>query len=570
MEDPEAEPARLYISQRGISDAMVSQFRIGYAPRNTGRLMNLIKADRNRVAILEAGGVLVHKDNEESRFDEQTQTLSESEQREYYDRFYGRVIFPIRNLQGNTVSFGGRRLSDEPSRTTGKPPAKYVNGEGTIAFSKRKTIFGLDFAVNEIRARKRAEKTDRVVITEGYTDVIMAHQCGFRETVAIMGTALGLDHIRELKRHTNRMILVLDGDKPGRAKAQAALPLFVSQGVDLRILTLPDNADPCEYLLNHGAEAFEDQLEICSLDAMEHALREAIGNLDVDRDVIGSSRALDSLLAIIAKAPTGTAVIGDPVHLRMEKMIQRIATRFHVEEKRVRFELGEHRRRLKEQPDVMLRYSESEDVSEPVPETNDRQLYVYPIASSEDETEESLQTKYAKFPNSVWSNRHLLPASPETDYLELWLTRPELLEELARRINSSQLCSPVSRQLDLLGRDMMSHGILPEFQKIMLRYDDERMKKYLVFLDESAAMKNLPERLGDEHERDGLVEQIVAAFERKQIATARTRLVSDLRESTFSSEEKLQQLRELELLLRRRQEALSGGTDVMDDDGPRG
>ena len=167
-------------------------------------------------------------------------------------------------------------------------------------------------------------------------------------------------------------------------------------------------------------------------------------------------------------------------------------------------------------------------------------------------------------------NRSLLPVSPETDYLELWLTSPAVLTELAERIGSAELHSPVSRQLDLLARDMVERGIVPEFQRVMLRYDDERMKKFLVSLDESAAMKDLAVRLENEDERRMLIDEVVSAFERERIAGDRRRQISVLKETNLSSEERMSRLRELEIMLRQRQDNLSGGTGVKEDDGPKG
>ena len=162
-----------------------------------------------------------------------------------YDRFKGRVLFSIRDVQCRPVGLGGRvlpGLSDSP--------AKYVNSPETPLFAKSHLLYGLDVAREAIRKSRTA------LVMEGYTDCIVAHQYGFTDAVAVLGTALGEAHVRILKRFADRIVLVLDGDEAGQRRANEVLELFVAQQVDLRILTLPDELDPCEFLQERGADAF--------------------------------------------------------------------------------------------------------------------------------------------------------------------------------------------------------------------------------------------------------------------------------------------------------------------------
>ena len=165
--------------------------------------------------------------------------------RRMYDRFRGRALFSIRDAQGRPVGLGGRMLPESAASS----PAKYVNSPETPLFPKSHLLYGLDLAREAIRKSRAA------MVMEGYTDVIVAHQYGFQNAVAVLGTALGEAHVRILKRFADRIVLVLDGDEAGQKRANEVLELFVAQQVDLRILTLPDGLDPCDFLHQRGAEA---------------------------------------------------------------------------------------------------------------------------------------------------------------------------------------------------------------------------------------------------------------------------------------------------------------------------
>ena len=120
---------------------------------------------------------------------------------------------------------------------------------------------------------------------EGYTDVIVAHQYGFQNAVAVLGTALGESHVRLLKAHADRIVLVLDGDEAGTRWANEVLELFITQQADLRILTVPEGLDPCDFLQAYGAAAFGQLLATKAVDALEHAFEITTRGIDVERDV---------------------------------------------------------------------------------------------------------------------------------------------------------------------------------------------------------------------------------------------------------------------------------------------
>ena len=259
-----------------------------------------------------------------------------------YDLFRGRGLFAIRDAQGRPVGMGGRLLPGVETFL----PGKYVNSPETPLFRKSHLLYGLDLAKETIHKSKGGSKT--ALVMEGYTDVIIAHQFGFNNAVAVLGVALGETHVKILKRFVDRIILVLDGDEAGQKRANEVLELFVAQQVDLRILTLPDDLDPCDFLQQRGAEAFSELLATGTVDALDHAFRSATRGLDLERDVHGASQALERLIAILAKAPRLRPDTTAEDRLREEKFLQRFAALFRVSETEVRRRLTTLRRRMQE------------------------------------------------------------------------------------------------------------------------------------------------------------------------------------------------------------------------------
>ncbi|MBR5626975.1 MAG: toprim domain-containing protein [Thermoguttaceae bacterium] len=554
LTQPEAETARQYIRERGISDEMIRRFKIGFSPVTPCYLPDLVGGDRNRIHILEAAGVLIHKDH---GVRQTSKILSEQERRDYYDRFWGRVVFPIRDTQNRTVAFGGRILPNSSNQS----PAKYLNSPETPVFTKSKMLYGLDLARSEIR------KSHRVIITEGYTDCIVAHQFGFEDTVAVLGTALGAEHIHILKRFTDKMYLVLDGDEAGQKRTREVLEFFVAQGVDLSILTLPDNKDPCEFLLANGADALEQSLKENAVDALDFALQQVVQGIDLEKDVVGSARAIDQLLGMIALTPVHSVLPNDPIRLRMTKMIQRIAARFRISEEEVRRSLQEHRQKQNLQQSSRVRET-GRNVPQDKPSNNVRLQFVYPLPGMDNESNAWLQEHFAAFSNDMWQHRGLYPSGLEKEYLELWFADPALYSTLVKAVPTQMFRSPVTRQLDLLGRDMLSHREQPSWNNIMLRYEDSNMKKLLIELDESATEKKLSERLQNEAERNELVQEIVQGFKRLQMEQEQSRQMDSLRNEDQNQQEKTQKLSELRELLLRKQKNRFGNTGFTEEDRP--
>lgn len=256
--------ARDYLAGRSITSDTIEKWRIGYAPEGWEHFLRVALKRGYSVHETEVAGL----------------ALSRREGPGAYDRFRGRLMFPISDAQGRTIGFGARALKpeDEP---------KYLNTPDTPLFNKGRNFFGLANARHAIRSANRA------VILEGYTDVIMAHQAGSEECVAVLGTALTSDHARYLTRLAEQVVLVFDGDEAGQRSASRSIEVLLNEDFDIRVATLPDAMDPCEYIVAHGGDAFRQQLDQ-SIGFFEFRL--AMAHRDYDTSTLeGRNAAFDDL-----------------------------------------------------------------------------------------------------------------------------------------------------------------------------------------------------------------------------------------------------------------------------------
>ena len=315
LNSPDAESARRYLDGRGVSDESIRRYHLGFSPDRWDWLIKQALRSGFSPAVLERVGLLIRRDGGG-----------------HYDRFRGRVIFSIRDVQGRPVAIGGRVLPENAKEN----PAKYINSPETPLFSKSNMLYGLDLA------RDAITKSRTAVVMEGYTDCVIARQFGFENVLAVLGTALGERHIRLLRRFADRIVLVLDGDEAGQKRTGEVLSLFVAEQVDLRIVTLPDDLDPCDFLLERGADAFRELLD-SPVDALEHAFRMATRGLDIATMPHQAQVALDGLLQTIAKAPRLREGTTSETRIRQWAMMARLARMFGIDEAVLRGRLTELR-----------------------------------------------------------------------------------------------------------------------------------------------------------------------------------------------------------------------------------
>ncbi|MBW2017781.1 MAG: DNA primase [Deltaproteobacteria bacterium] len=229
-EAPEGAHGRKYLDQRGISKDLVIEFRIGYATGEwNGLTRRLLAQGVNMDTAVQAGLVIPKKSGG------------------YYDRFRGRIVFPILDMKKRVLGFGARVLDDSLP--------KYLNSPESPIFHKGKALYGIHAAYPAIR------ESGSAVIVEGYTDVLALRKHGFNGAVATLGTALTRDHIRMLKGYAREAVVVFDADTAGKHAALRSLPLFLDEGFPARVLVLPEGEDPDSYVHKNGLDGFLKLLE---------------------------------------------------------------------------------------------------------------------------------------------------------------------------------------------------------------------------------------------------------------------------------------------------------------------
>ena len=223
----EGQSALDYLKKRKISEKTIQDLKIGYALNTWNSLIGFFQEKNVSPALLEKAGLAIPGKKKD----------------EYYDRFRGRVIFPIFSLTGKVVAFGGRTISDaEP---------KYLNSPDTPLYSKGKLLYGLNFTKEAIREK------GELILVEGYTDFSALHQAGILNAVASLGTALTPFQVALALRFASRMIISYDGDPAGRAAAFRAVPICLERGIHVRVMRLPDNLDPDGFIKKFGTEQYQ-------------------------------------------------------------------------------------------------------------------------------------------------------------------------------------------------------------------------------------------------------------------------------------------------------------------------
>jgi DNA primase len=414
----EAETARRYLADRGINDTSRAMFHLGFSPDRWQWLVDRARSAGYSNEVLEAAG-LIGRSPDSGR---------------HYDFFRGRVLFSIRDAQARPIGFGGRILPGQDD------PRKYVNTRETRLFSKSEHVYALDLA------RDAITKSRQAVVVEGYTDVIMAHQCGLKNFVAVLGTALGPRHIRLLRRYADSIMLVLDGDEAGQRRTNEVLELFIESDVDLRVMTLPEGLDPCDFLRKHGAEPMQELLSR-AVDALEHALNVRIAGVDLLRDTHRANQALEQLLAILAKAPRASAESTSAKLLRERQLMARLSREFRLDESMLRTRVAELRR--------------AAPVSRRIDPATSIQAENRPIAVS------------------------LSDVPPhDAELLEILLLHPELVAEALESVHEEDLRGDHARWIWQAYRKLNLEGISPDFGQILSAVDEPALKKLLVDLDD--------------------------------------------------------------------------------------
>lgn len=274
--------ALAYLKNRGIKNSTIKMFGLGYAPEGWTNLIDYLKEKGYKEHDIYEAGLAKMRDNGT-----------------YYDAFYdGRIMFPIINVQGNVIGFGGRIMKDRAN--TGK----YLNSPETIVFKKKDNLFGLNLAKND--------RSGRLLLMEGYMDVISLHQEGITNAVASLGTAFTEEQAKLVKRYGGKAVLCYDVDEAGKKATLRAGEILTNQGIKTKVLTITDGKDPDEFIKTKGGDMFRVLIEGAK-PLVEYRIDEIQKQYSVNDDEKPTFRDAEEMIEFTEKAAQVLAEIKNPV-----------------------------------------------------------------------------------------------------------------------------------------------------------------------------------------------------------------------------------------------------------------
>jgi DNA primase len=292
-ESSEADDARTYLAGRGLEDRTLHDYRVGYAPSAWDKLLLVARQAGFGEDELLASGLAQR---------------SKQQQGSIYDRFRGRIMFPLADARGRVVGFGARAMRDNQ-------PPKYLNTSEGEVFHKGSQLFGIDLA------RKAAARAGSIVLAEGYTDVLALHQAGIENAVGIMGTSFTDEQARELERTARTLVLALDADGAGQEAMLRAARVAEGRSLELRVVALPAGLDPADLVQREGAEAVRERIAR-SVPFVEFHVERVLARAETGT-AEGRDAALTDVRAVLAPMPT--SVLRD-------RLVQHVASRLQLSE----------------------------------------------------------------------------------------------------------------------------------------------------------------------------------------------------------------------------------------------
>ena len=291
-----------YVQRRGLSKSIVTRFGIGYAPQSWNMLVDAMKKKGYTDEELREADLVGEKNGR------------------IYDRFRNRLMFPIIDVRGNVIGFGGRVLDNSTP--------KYLNSNETIIFNKRKNLFGMNLA--------KKTKEPYMILVEGNVDVVALHQFGFDNAVASLGTSLTEEQVTLLSRYTEEVVLTYDSDEAGQRAAKRAIPMLEKAGIKVRVLQMQDAKDPDEFLQKFGRDKFKLLLEGSS-NRVEYQLNAIAGKYDLRED--------DQRVSFIHEAAELISTLSSAI--QREIYGARVAEKGKISEEAMKLEVGKaYKRRV--------------------------------------------------------------------------------------------------------------------------------------------------------------------------------------------------------------------------------
>ena len=429
LKSSEAKDARDYIESRGYSQETIDEFRLGYHPEDWDWLQRKAKTQFSVDAL------------------QQSQLIRKQDDRPgYSDYFVDRVLFPIHDERKRTVAFGGRLIPGHKERG-----GKYFNSKESPVFHKSRVLYGLPNARDGIR------DTNTVLVVEGYADCVACHQFGVRNTVATLGTALTELHCNRLKAFAQKVVMVYDGDDAGQNAAAKAVGMLIGQSVDLRVLTLPEGADPDDFLKKNGTEAFQALVDKAP-EAWEFRF-----NYEVKKNGLDSINSRETVVTEMLNLLAGASDLRGTA--REDSILTRLAPRLQLTEGAIRNQL--QRIRSGNRPQQFQTKPAQEE--QPAIEQEERiEVHRRPLSKND---------------------------KMECELLEILLTEPERAEQTRQEIGVDDFLNPHLRELLQIVYDVVELGEVPSFERVTLEMERNELKGMTVWLADQAREKGIEHKL---------------------------------------------------------------------------
>ncbi|MGB9734735.1 MAG: DNA primase [bacterium] len=267
--DPAGKKAFNYLTvERGLSTKTINDYMIGYAPNKWDQVETFLRAHNIPLSMASDIGLIVKKQNSN----------------EYFDRFRGRIMFPIKDYRGKVIAFGGRQFDGEQP--------KYMNSPDSDIYKKGMTLYGIDVA------KQNMDKKGFAIFVEGYMDVLLLHQHGFKNAVATTGTAVSLYHVNTVSRYTDSVVFIFDGDEAGEKAALRTLEVIIEADIDARFALLPRGYDPDTFIIKYGVDAL-NKLIADAQPLFDYYVKSLIK--DKENSVTGRLKAINNIILLLKK-----------------------------------------------------------------------------------------------------------------------------------------------------------------------------------------------------------------------------------------------------------------------------
>jgi len=425
LNDPKkGELARVYLNERRIGPEAIRKWRIGLALDTGGDLIKAAKTSKVPTKLLADAGLVAGAS---------TGNIG--------DRFVNRLMFTITDATGRVVGFGGRTLDGRG--------AKYINSPTTALFDKSHCLYGLE------HARQAVSQSGTAVVVEGYTDCIMAHAHGITNVVATLGTSLTAGHARILKRYARKIVLVFDNDIAGIEAANRALEICVAQRVDIKITSVPQGKDPCDFLLAEGKESFQRLIDSAE-DIFAFKWKRLTEKFAEDKSIVENKAAVEEFLQTVATA----VAAGNLSAIDRGLLANRIGSIVGLDQKAVTRELNRRARRL-------------------------ARTQGYGRAAG---TENQKVVSFQSTPN--------LAAAAQREIIEVLLNEPKLVSNVKQHVDTAAFDVPELREIAEILLHEHENGREPQLRQLLTLTESNKTASVMVELaDEGEKKGNFEARL---------------------------------------------------------------------------